>query len=614
MFHCSKSLRLWWVSLIFCCFSLLSNNALAWWNDAWPYRMGIAIDASATGANLVETNEEVTVLIKLHTGNFEDFFLVKEDLSDLRFIDGDDNTPLKHHVESFDLINQLIYVWVKLPKISGGINTERIWMYYGNAEAVSNADIAGTYDVNTALVYHFSADETVPQDSTAYGSHASNYQGVINNNSLIGSGLSLETGTPIAIPDNPIMAVSVEAGTTISVWLNPTAVQSETTLLERSDGTNSLQVIIRGNEVLARLQTANALFQTPPVAAITNDNWQHLALVVAPSRMSIFINGNQVSFTPIELSAFAGNWTIGSTTTGTNSFTGSIDEFRVDTVARNNDWIKAAAISQGPINTLLSVQPGEQLGSGGGGSGLFTVLFTSIEESGWTVIMLLSIMAVISWFVMFGKMFYIGRVGKDNRNFLESYRSLGNRDPALLDHEDSEEDKELEHAPIVQAIFGSHDHFQSSPIYRLYHRAIKEVNVRMGKTVSARAASLTPQAVDAIKAAMDAQMIREVQRLNSKMVLLTIAISGGPFLGLLGTVLGVMITFAAIALSGDVNISAIAPGVAAALITTVAGLIVAIPALFGYNYLASKIKESIADMRVFSDELITRLAEYHGQK
>ena len=69
------------------------------------------------------------------------------------------------------------------------------------------------------------------------------------------------------------------------------------------------------------------------------------------------------------------------------------------------------------------------------------------------------------------------------------------------------------------------------------------------------------------------------------MVLLTIAISGGPFLGLLGTVVGVMITFAAIAAAGDVNINAIAPGISAALLATVAGLAVAIPALFGYNYL-----------------------------
>ena len=74
-----------------------------------------------------------------------------------------------------------------------------------------------------------------------------------------------------------------------------------------------------------------------------------------------------------------------------------------------------------------------------------------------------------------------------------------------------------------------------------------------------------------------------------------------------------MITFAAIAATGDVNVAAIAPGVAAALLTTVAGLFVAIPALFGYNWLASKIKEAIVDMRVFNDELITRIAEVYGE-
>ena len=95
------------------------------------------------------------------------------------------------------------------------------------------------------------------------------------------------------------------------------------------------------------------------------------------------------------------------------------------------------------------------------------------------------------------------------------------------------------------------------------------------------------------------------------MVLLTIAISGGPFLGLLGTVVGVMITFAAVAAAGDVNVNAIAPGIAAALVATVAGLAVAIPALFGYNYLLSRIKEQTAQMQLFVNELVARMAETH---
>src|SRR5262249_17909919 len=127
-----------------------------------------------------------------------------------------------------------------------------------------------------------------------------------------------------------------------------------------------------------------------------------------------------------------------------------------------------------------------------------------------------------------------------------------------------------------------------SSLFRLYSAGIIELRKR--NVDNSEAAPLSGASIDAIKAAVDADMVRETHKLNAQMVLLTIAISGGPFLGLLGTVVGVMITFAAIAAAGDVNVNAIAPGIAAALLATVAGLAVAIPALFGYNYLASRIK------------------------
>ena len=115
--------------------------------------------------------------------------------------------------------------------------------------------------------------------------------------------------------------------------------------------------------------------------------------------------------------------------------------------------------------------------------------------------------------------------------------------------------------------------------------------------------------MNTLRAKLDRSTAYETRKLNSLMVLLTIAIAGGPFLGLLGTVVGVMITFAAIAAAGDVNVNAIAPGIAAALVATVAGLAVAIPALFGYNYLITRIKDLTTEMHVFTDEFVTRLAE-----
>jgi len=72
-----------------------------------------------------------------------------------------------------------------------------------------------------------------------------------------------------------------------------------------------------------------------------------------------------------------------------------------------------------------------------------------------------------------------------------------------------------------------------------------------------------------------------------------------------------MITFAIIAKSGEVDVNSIAPGIASALLATVAGLIVAIPALFIYSYLSSRIKDLIAAMQVFIDEFIAKMAEFY---
>lgn len=596
-------------------FCLWSQSALAWWNDAWSYRLPITVDASVSGANLIETNQEVTVLLKLHSGNFSDFFLVNENLSDIRFIGSDDKTPLKFHVEHYDFINQLIYIWVKLPKVTGGINTERVWMYYGNAEATATSDTAGSYDNNTGLNYHFNVGQPVPQDMTAYGNHASENTATVIENALIGNGLEFAAGNSLVIADTPSLAFDPEKGLTTSFWFKPGPDNAQSTLLQRNDGNVVLALRLDGNQIYAQVvNQSGELVETSRAAAITPDQWHHVALVLSAERLSVLVNAQEVAYADVAAAAHAGSWLIGNAQSGERPFVGQFDELRIDTVARNNDWIRTQLATQGISNTLLHTQQAEQLGGSGGGSGLFQVLIGSIEESGWTIIMLLAVMALISWAVMFAKFLYIRRVISDNDKFIAAYKKLDPTNLASLDEEESEEDKELADTPITQAIFGKHDHFQSSPLYHLYHSGIKEVRDRMGVSVSAKAAGLSASAVETIRAVLDAQTVREMQRLNSKMVLLTIAISGGPFLGLLGTVVGVMITFGAIALTGDVNISAIAPGVAAALMTTVAGLIVAIPALFGYNYLMTRIKECTADMRIFCDELLTKFAEHYGNE
>jgi biopolymer transport protein ExbB len=217
---------------------------------------------------------------------------------------------------------------------------------------------------------------------------------------------------------------------------------------------------------------------------------------------------------------------------------------------------------------------------------------------------------------MVSKAIFLARVQRANAAFLKEFERLKG-DPTALDrpeNDDAPGDAALDESPFMPHFKGETDQFRVSTLYRLYHHGVQEMTGRIGlKSAGARAVtSLTPQAIEAIRATMDATLVRLTQKLAARMVILTIAISGGPFLGLLGTVVGVMITFAAIAASGDVNVNSIAPGIAAALAATVAGLAVAIPALFGYNWLNTKIREINADMRVFVDEFVTRIAEHYS--
>ncbi len=601
--------------LMICLFmALLSAHASAWWNDQWSYRAPMTLDTSITGANVESSQAEVPVLVRLHAGNFQDFMLLKEDLSDLRFVANDDKTPLKHFVEHFDPVNQMLFVWVKLPKLTGGIATERMWMYYGNAEATGTAVSGDAFDISQSLVLPFVAGDTQISDKTAYANVVQNHEATLNPASIIGGGVQFNGSQYLVVQDSPSMRMTPDTGVTFSAWVKPVGAQVDGVLISRNSGASHLELAVSGNLLYARLNNGGSVFETPRSVQLTTDSWQHVAMVLAADNLKLFINGEVVASIPVQWTELGGDTLIGAALDGARGFTGEMDEVRFDKIARAQDWIKLAAINQGPLDTLIAVQQVEQLGSGGGhGSQMFNVILGSLDEAGWAVIFVLAIMSVFCWIVTIGKSLYIRRASKDNAAFLQQYQALAGKDPAMLDADESAEDAALANSPIAQAIFGKHDHFQSSPLYHLYHRGIREVRARVGKSAGAQATGLSSQAIDAIRAALDADMTREVQRLNGRMVMLTISVSGGPFLGLLGTVIGVMITFAAIAASGDVNIGAIAPGVAAALAATVAGLLVAIPALFAYNYLVLRIKDVTAEMRVFIDELITRIAEYYGQ-
>ncbi|MFO7190266.1 MAG: MotA/TolQ/ExbB proton channel family protein, partial [Pseudomonadota bacterium] len=152
---------------------------------------------------------------------------------------------------------------------------------------------------------------------------------------------------------------------------------------------------------------------------------------------------------------------------------------------------------------------------------------------------------------------------------------------------------------------------QGSSLWRLYSVAVEEMHRRRERGYDLNAVSAAT--IDAIRAAMDGVMVRENERMARRMNWLSTTIEGAPYVGLFGTVIGIMLVFVVAAMAGAVDINSVAPGMAAALLCTAAGLGVAIPALFGYNWLTSRAEAIAADMAVFVDEFTTRLAEEQGE-
>lgn len=567
--------------------------ALAWWNDDWSSRRQITIDASATGADITETLSDVPVLVRLHAGNFGFFAELLENGRDVRFLK-DDKTPIHHQVEQIDNLNEIGLVWVKLPQIRGGVATDDFWLYYGNANAPDASDSKGLYDVAQGLVYHFDALETLPQDATAYVTHAADSKAQIEAAGWIGAAAKFTGVGGIKVNPAPQLQIAPDKGWTFSTWIKLDQAQNNASLLNASEATNGLDLSIQGNQLIAKWTSPTKAGETAPIP-LTLGRWQFVAVSLASNKLTVYLDGVVAGNVDINLVQVNPTVTVGT------SLIGSLDEVQIASAARSADWLKFAFRSQSPDFVVLN--HGQDESNGSGNEGHFMVIVQNVTVDGWVVIGLTGIMLVVALLVMVSKTIVINRISKDNRLFLEQYQKLNPRQLGALDQEENEEECELEESDFLTALVGKHDHFQSSPLYHLYHLAIQEL-----KKLGGSEKPLSNDAWNYIRVKLDARIVTESQHLNSNMVLLTIAIAGGPFLGLLGTVVGVMITFAAIAASGDVNINSIAPGIAAALLATVAGLAVAIPALFAYNYLLTQIKDVTANMRVFTDELLALLA------
>ena len=204
---------------------------------------------------------------------------------------------------------------------------------------------------------------------------------------------------------------------------------------------------------------------------------------------------------------------------------------------------------------------------------------------GKVVIFCLLILSIVAWFVMISKALQMRAAKKLNQYFASEFHSQKN----------------------VLGIFDRRLRVDGCPLFMVYQAGSIELDARLKNPDNSRKRLVSIKGIEHVKRTMENAVAQESLRLESGLILLAIAVSGAPFLGLLGTVWGVMSTFGHIAQSGAATMAAMAPGVAAALITTVAGLLVAIPSMFGYNWLVHGLRVFTVGLDNFAQELASKM-------
>src|SRR5262245_33919350 len=371
-------------------------------NQDWAFRKQIMLDLSATGADVTGSPTDVPVLVRLSAANFGFFNDIQPDGDDLRFVAADDLTPLKYHIERFDAVNQMVIAWVRVPRLAGGTNSDFVYLYYGNPDAVGGDDRAGTYDVNEVAVYHFSDANGIASDATAYGNQPEQFRAQLTTASLIGGGVRFDGTSAIALEDSPTTRVVPTQGVTISMWLRMEAPQQDAYVVSAEDPAGRALVLgIAGSAPYARL-AGDAGPVTLPAPDLTLGEWHHLAVRAGDGRLSLYVDGAEAASMDAPLPEIAAPLVVGQSAAGANGFVGELDELQVSNTARSPDWLKVAARSQGIMGNL-TVFGGDSQREAGGSESYFATTLRNVTVDGWVVIAFLGIMFAVSVWVIVAK-------------------------------------------------------------------------------------------------------------------------------------------------------------------------------------------------------------------
>jgi len=217
------------------------------------------------------------------------------------------------------------------------------------------------------------------------------------------------------------------------------------------------------------------------------------------------------------------------------------------------------------------------------------------------VLIILLSFSVVSWAIIFSKFRLLRRADRESKKFLEFFWK----------------NKKL---PII---FGESKKIKGSPIAEVFRAGYVELN-KLSKVQSDSVGRGTPGdvtsistelgGIDNISRALNQAVTSETNKLENALPFLATTGNTSPFIGLFGTVWGIMDAFRGIGIKGSASLAVVAPGISEALIATAAGLAAAIPAVVAYNYYLNKIRILTSDMENFSSEFLNIIERHLFRK
>lgn len=247
----------------------------------------------------------------------------------------------------------------------------------------------------------------------------------------------------------------------------------------------------------------------------------------------------------------------------------------------------AAASNSAAATEVATLTPAEHESELGGSS-----IFSRALSGGWVVftcLMILVSLSIATWAIVVAKYLYLIRIQRTSDHFVKSFwdsRSLNDLNGRLGDYAYSPV-REVFRSGYAELVRGSQLRDQAQTTELAVNAALDNLNRALGKA-----------------------KLFEKRRMEKFMSILSISASASPFIGLFGTVWGIMGAFEGIARTGSASLAAVAPGISEALIATAFGLAAAIPAVVGYNLFAARVRYQLANIDGFTADFLNIVERY----